>query len=102
MATVKLCDRCGKRMPLDRMCDGRIITAEPGASFDLCNRCYVKFKEFMRGRELMPDPKDSLSAVLGPGDHVKDPPLVRTPVRDGRRGGPAGAPAPTREPEVIA
>jgi hypothetical protein len=103
MATVRLCDRCGKRMPADRALDsGRVITAEPGECFDLCNRCYVKFKEFMRGRELMPDPRDALSVVLGPGDHVKDLSPACAPVRNDGESGPAGSPAPTREMEVTA
>lgn len=99
MATVKLCDRCGKRMPPDRMGGGRVITAEPGKCFDLCSRCYVKFKEFLRGRELMPDPRDSLSVVLGSGDHVKDLSPVCAPVRNGGESGRLIA-APTREAEA--
>ena len=55
MATVKLCDRCGKHMVPHPMGGSHVITAEPGEHFDLCPRCYVKFKEFMRGRELLPD-----------------------------------------------
>ena len=89
MATVKLCDRCGKRMPPDHMGGGRTITAEPGEHFDLCNRCYVKFKEFMQGRELMPDPRDARLPVCAP-------------VRNGGESGPAGSPAPTSEMEVTA
>lgn len=70
MATVKLCDRCGKRMPLDHMGGGRVITAEPGECFDLCNRCYVKFGAFMRGRELMPNPSPP-ALFLANGDSPK-------------------------------
>ena len=97
MSTVKLCDRCGTRMPADRaMAGGRVITAEPGECFDLCNRCYGKFKEFMRGRELRPDPRD----IPVSGDQAKDPTPVCAPVRDDGEGGPAGSPAPTRETEA--
>lgn len=56
MATVKLCDRCGKHINPHPMGGSRVITVEPGERFDLCPQCYVKFKEFMRGRELMPKP----------------------------------------------
>lgn len=98
MSTVKLCDRCGTRILTDRMmAGGWAITAESGERFDLCSRCYVKFKEFMRGRELRPDPRD---IPVASGDQAKDPAPVCAPGRNGGESGPTGSPAPTEKTEA--
>jgi hypothetical protein len=50
-----------------------VITSEPGEHFDLCPRCYVKFKEFMRGRELLPDGGIFSVNLIGHKDPAGEP-----------------------------